>query len=241
MQNFYYIKTKLQLQQYAFAENNSYWWFILEKIENQSNRTNKPPVHIHHIIPRHFGGSNASWNLITLSIEDHAYCHKLLYENYHNLYDLGASNMLQGQIKKGSELIRKATHQKMKKNKVGFYNSKLQSDLAKRPKVRKPYARNFYIKTALQNGFILQWVKTGQIVRIKPDECGCLTDVINKLMQYEQMKEKQAIWKNTTNKAKYYGITALTRTLTGHIDVKTNKSVYSFLGWRVLGVLLPIS
>ena len=57
-------------------------------------------------------------------------------------------------------------------------------------------------------------------------------------MAFPQMKKEKEVWQNTKNKEKYYGITALTRTLTGHVDKKTNKRVYSFKGWRVLGLFL---
>ena len=38
--------------------------------------------HIHHIIPKHAGGSNDPSNLIELSIKDHSDAHRLLYEKY---------------------------------------------------------------------------------------------------------------------------------------------------------------
>ena len=38
--------------------------------------------HIHHIVPRHMGGSNDKSNLITLTIEEHAMAHKALYEEH---------------------------------------------------------------------------------------------------------------------------------------------------------------
>jgi hypothetical protein len=38
--------------------------------------------HIHHIIPRHAGGTDEPDNLIRLTVEDHAKAHKELYEQY---------------------------------------------------------------------------------------------------------------------------------------------------------------
>ena len=38
--------------------------------------------HIHHIVPKHMGGSNDKSNLITLTIEEHAMAHKALYEEH---------------------------------------------------------------------------------------------------------------------------------------------------------------
>lgn len=38
--------------------------------------------HIHHIIPKHMGGSDDPSNLIKLSVEDHAEAHRILFEKY---------------------------------------------------------------------------------------------------------------------------------------------------------------
>ena len=38
--------------------------------------------HIHHIVPKHMGGSDDKSNLITLTIEEHAMAHKALYEEH---------------------------------------------------------------------------------------------------------------------------------------------------------------
>ena len=151
------IFDKNQLKYYLKKEKNSYSCFILKKIDKKSNILTDSKVHIHHIIPRHWGGPDNDWNLIKLSIEEHAYAHLLLYENYANIYDLGAFKMIQGQIKEGFDFIQKSNHCKMKKMQVGLYNSEIKSELrTRRKKQRKSYARNHYIKTALENGLILK-------------------------------------------------------------------------------------
>ncbi len=71
-------------------------------------------------------GPDEQWNLVTLSVEEHAYAHKLLFENYLNYYDLSAACMLSGQANAGFDAIRKANQLKMQQNKKGFYNSDLQ-------------------------------------------------------------------------------------------------------------------
>lgn len=38
--------------------------------------------HIHHIIPKHMGGSDDPANLTELSVEEHAEAHRLLYEQH---------------------------------------------------------------------------------------------------------------------------------------------------------------
>ena len=54
--------------------------------------------HLHHIIPKHMGGSDHPSNLIELTIEEHAEEHKLLYWLYNNEYDRIAWQSLSGQI-----------------------------------------------------------------------------------------------------------------------------------------------
>ena len=53
--------------------------------------------HIHHIIPRHMGGSDDPENLIELTLEEHANAHLKLYEEHGNRYDLWAYKFLSGQ------------------------------------------------------------------------------------------------------------------------------------------------
>ncbi len=54
--------------------------------------------HIHHIVPKHMGGTDDPINLIKLSVEEHAEAHRKLYEEYGNEYDriawLGLSNQI---------------------------------------------------------------------------------------------------------------------------------------------------
>lgn len=233
-----FITNREQLIAYLSEEKNSYSNFILERINRDPRTLANSNTQAHHIIPSHRGGPDQIWNMIKLTLDEHGIAHQLLYENYNTLQDLGASQMIRGQLNAGLETIRKIAQETMKKNKKGFYSSDLQSELGKRPKNRQPYARNEYIIAALLKGFNLEYTKTGQIVNIKPSECSSLVDVINKLMSEPQMENEQKSWDKCIKKEKHYSITALTRTLTGHIDKQTGKSVYSFMGWRVLGINL---
>ena len=54
--------------------------------------------HIHHIIPKHAGGTDESNNLIELTVEEHAEAHRLLYEQHGNWQDYCAWQALSGQI-----------------------------------------------------------------------------------------------------------------------------------------------
>jgi hypothetical protein len=57
--------------------------------------------HIHHIIPKHMGGTDDPSNLIELTIEEHAKAHRKLYEQYGKLQDrrawMGLTKMLTGE------------------------------------------------------------------------------------------------------------------------------------------------
>lgn len=57
-------------------------------------------MHIHHIIPKHMGGSDDPQNLIELSVEDHALAHKKLWEEHRKIEDYAAWKGLLGQIGK---------------------------------------------------------------------------------------------------------------------------------------------
>lgn len=54
--------------------------------------------HMHHIVPKHMGGSNNPSNLVQLTIEEHAEEHRKLYELYGLWQDKLAWKALSGQI-----------------------------------------------------------------------------------------------------------------------------------------------
>jgi hypothetical protein len=60
--------------------------------------------HMHHIIPRHAGGSDNKNNLVKLSVEEHAEAHRQLYLEYGRWQDKVAWLSLSGRI--NSEEIR---------------------------------------------------------------------------------------------------------------------------------------
>lgn len=191
------IFTKDQLKDYLLKEKNFYTEFILKRLNRKLKNPSELKTQMHHIIPRHYGGLDANWNLIELFIEEHAYAHELLYLNYGSFYDLCASKMIRGQMNAGFQLLQKANQQKMKNENRGFYNSKFQQELSKRPrKKRKTYVRNQYIKTALNKGLIFEFRKTKRIVIIQPFTKKSITEVIDTLMSYPEMKDKKGLGKN---------------------------------------------
>ena len=66
---------------------------------------NKCMKHIHHIIPKHMGGTDDPSNLVELTVEEHALAHKKLYEQHGKKQDLLAYQMLSGQIGKDEALF----------------------------------------------------------------------------------------------------------------------------------------
>jgi len=93
--------------------------------------------HVHHIIPKHMGGTDDEDNLIKLTVEDHAEAHLELYKKHGKIEDLWSYQLLNSQItyKEGfARLLSKNardTHRKQKERKTGVYDSKMQSEKGK--------------------------------------------------------------------------------------------------------------
>ena len=54
--------------------------------------------HLHHIIPKHMGGTDDPSNLVELTVRQHALAHKKLYKKYGKWQDKIAYQMLSGQL-----------------------------------------------------------------------------------------------------------------------------------------------
>ena len=74
-------------------------------------------THLHHIIPKHAGGSDDPSNLVELTIEEHAEAHRQLYETHGRLEDKLAWQGLSKMIGKPEIL------QALSENKLGEKNS----------------------------------------------------------------------------------------------------------------------
>jgi len=72
----------------------------------------KPKTHIHHIVPKHAGGTDDPENLIELTIEDHALAHLDLYYKFGKKEDLTAFYLLNGNLKEGFEELAKLGREK---------------------------------------------------------------------------------------------------------------------------------
>ena len=81
--------------------------------------------HIHHIIPRHAGGTDDPSNLIELTIEQHADAHRKLYEEYGRQEDYLAWKGLAGLIGKEEMLKVKCSLNSSRPGKLNtFYGMK---------------------------------------------------------------------------------------------------------------------
>jgi len=60
--------------------------------------------HIHHIIPKHMGGTDDPSNLVELTRAEHAAAHMKLYEQYGKKEDLGAYYLLTGQSDEAAKI-----------------------------------------------------------------------------------------------------------------------------------------
>lgn len=231
--------SKKEFLNFLKKENTAYSIFILKRYFRELSTFSKiTEFQTHHIQPKHSHGTNASWNLILLSLPEHAEGHKLLYECYNNIYDYSAWCLMTGKTLEGLTVIRKENQLKMKTRKIGFYNSEIQRELAKRPKKRRqPFSRNRFIVKALEQGFILQSIKTKDEILFEPNKYKNLHEVIERWLTHIELTEYQSKWRNCTRKERFYLYTGLTRSLTGHRD-KKNKSLYSIVGWRILGIFL---
>lgn len=62
----------------------NYLKLYISIICNAENREISGYNEKHHIIPRSMGGSDASWNIVRLSLREHYICHQLLVKIYEN-------------------------------------------------------------------------------------------------------------------------------------------------------------
>lgn len=100
--------------------------------------------HLHHILPRHAGGTDDPNNLIELSVEEHAEAHRKLYEEYGRHQDKRAWLGL-AKIMTGAEIIKeiltapkseewKEKNRKPKKDKSKYFGNTNAKGNAGKPK-----------------------------------------------------------------------------------------------------------
>ena len=139
--------------------------------------------HIHHIIPKHAGGTDDPTNLIELTVEEHAEAHRLLYELHGRLEDkrawLGLAKIMSGKdiiqeiLKQPKSEAWKEKNRKPKKDNSKYFGNTNAKSLAGKPKteehkrkiseahkgkVREPFSEEW--KQALKDAQARQPVRT---------------------------------------------------------------------------------
>lgn len=106
--------------------------------------------HIHHIIPRHAGGSDEPSNLIRLTIEQHAEAHRLLWEQYGRLEDkfawLGLAGLTDEAAIVGQKLANKAKKRADVRSKMSAAKKEHWNDFEYRQKMQRIRSTKEYKK-----------------------------------------------------------------------------------------------
>jgi len=90
--------------------------------------------HKHHIIPKHQGGTDDPSNLVTLTVEEHAEAHRLLFEQYGRLQDKLAWLGLQG-LMNSADIVKTLQTEGMKGSKNPMFGKPAPNRGVKRPGV----------------------------------------------------------------------------------------------------------
>lgn len=216
--NFEHIRNSEGLFNYLKKENNKYTLFIMDKIKTNASISQKitnknfnfdsKQFEKHHIIPKHIGGPNASWNLVYLSKEDHVEAHLLRYEVYGEFGDynfLSTKNVLgsNNRVKRNPEFDKQLTKNRQIgtktqiANQVGIFNhdaarraglisKKVIESLTEEEKrtldKRHQTQMSDAVWSTLYKGATFIHSRTGTKVILKPEEALTLTQLKNILV-----------------------------------------------------------
>ena len=103
---------------------------------------------MHHIVPKHIGGTDDSSNLIELTIEEHAEAHKKLYEEHNRIEDwyawkglsrqMNKEEILEGLFKENGRKTGLANKGRTAWNKGKKMSEEFRETLRNSPKVKPP-------------------------------------------------------------------------------------------------------
>lgn len=234
------LQTQQQIMHFLETTSNDYVRFILKKIQENPNSygvfERKAGYELHHIVPTYANGPDIPGNMILLTIEDHAKAHYLLYQFYGNHYDLCAYLMRVGKTKEAIIAMQKANFEKMKREKLGRFNSENQRKCGQKNKGvrKKAHVKNCFVAAALKRGMI--WAhEDSKVVEISPGSCQGMTEVVNMLLFGFSEKQKQNFREKQSKSYIYSGILKL---ISGHRDLKTKKCIFRVGPWRLVGVFI---
>ena len=105
--------------------------------------------HKHHIIPKHAGGTDDPFNLVELTVEEHAEAHRLLWEQHERYQDYYAWQGLSGLIGK-EDILKGIMNQESMKNHLSKKSKEFWNKLTEEEKTIK---RNQFLEVRkLTNG-----------------------------------------------------------------------------------------
>lgn len=107
-------------------------------------------THLHHIVPRHAGGSNDASNLVEVSVEEHAELHLSLYLEHGRWQDWIAYHMLSGKTTDTEWARREAARMYMSNRVVSEETRQKLSDSRKGVSYITPAGRDVYSKKISQ-------------------------------------------------------------------------------------------
>lgn len=183
--SFSHIKDRPDLIAWLCQTPNLYNNYILDHL--QSPRTVVGSTQKHHIIPRHAGGPDESWNIIQLSLEAHKEAHQIRAKMYGDSGDVATLQLMNFGTEKAEDYFRTVltlSHESQKRNKKGFFSSEQQSLSGKKggsiqtqDKIEK-YKEKMSpeVKQCLEQGTTWYNLKTQQSFKVAPNEVQLLTE-----------------------------------------------------------------
>ena len=161
--------------------------------------------HLHHILPRHMGGTDDPSNLVELTIEEHAEAHRKLYEEYGRLQDKRAWLGLT-KIMSGEEIIKeiltspkseewKEKNRKPKKDKSNYFGNTNAKGNAGKPKSEEHKKKMSLNKLGKARPDLIGNIHATALKGRKKDSAH--QEAINKALNSIEVKEKiAASWAN---------------------------------------------
>lgn len=231
------LQTDADVLSYFRNTQNSYTRFLLKKETEKKWENSNKKFEIHHKIPKYANGPDVPANLIPLSHEDHAFAHKLLFENYGNYYDLCAYKMRLGLSEEAHVALHKGRIQQMYEKGQGRFNSSNQRKCGLQNKgvQKQPHTRNPFIKKAFQNGMFWINKETLEIVEIPAGSMVSVQQLTECLLYAFSEEQKNAFQIKGTKSYVYCGIN---RILAGERNKKTNKALFAIGPWRLGGIFI---
>lgn len=209
---------------------------MLDRLKNPTlaaTRLENVAYQDHHIIPKHCGGSDDSWNLTKLTMEEHTSAHRLRWETYSDPNDSLALKGMQAQYNT-EEMIAarvKLSHEVQKREKRGRWDSTAQRErglkggakqtAAKKEKYKDKLSDT--VKEFLSKKSVWQHEKNTQQTVFEPNQFSLVVELLEQLIVNTQDNESRDKLQNT---AKTTATGALARVIKGD-----RKTCY---GWKIV-------